>query len=133
MKRASGLTLIELMVTVAIISIGILAMVASFRYISTSSQRSKGKTLANNLVMEQIEKLKNLQYYSLLVTTSPIPGGDLRFNPPLVYDIGSYPPQTIIQGGMNFTRTTRVDFAFQNGTVITTAPFTSNDTGLKLI
>src|SRR5258706_1543333 len=133
MKKKSGLTLVELMITTAIFAIGVLAMTGSFRYITTSIQRSKGKTLANNLVMEQIEKLKNLQYYSLLVTTSPIPGGDVRFNPPLVYDLGSYPPQTIIQGGMNFTRTTRVDFAFQNGTVITTAPFTSNDTGLKLI
>src|SRR5438105_15492637 len=122
MKRASGLTLIELMVTVAIISIGILAMVASFRYISTSSQFSKGKTLANNLVMEQIEKLKNLQYYSLLVTTSIY--SDNRFSPPLAYDAANYPYRTpILQGGISFTRATRVDFAYQSGTSITTAAF----------
>src|SRR5690242_660214 len=121
MKKASGITLIELLVTVAIVSIGILAMIGSYRYISTSIQNSKGKTLANNLVTEQIEKLKNLQYYSLLVTTSTF--SDNRFAPPLLYDTGSYPAQTLIQGGVTFTRATRVDFAYQFGTTITTTPY----------
>src|SRR5205807_2560277 len=122
MKKQAGLTLIELMVTTAIVAIGILAMLGSFRYITTSIQRSKGKTLANNLVTEQIEKVKNLQYYSLLVTTSTY--SDNRFTPPLLYDTANYPYQTpIIQGGMSFTRGTRIDFAYQYGTSITTASY----------
>src|SRR5579864_2857700 len=119
MKKTSGLTLIELMITTAIISIGVLAMIGTYGYISTSIQFSKGKTLANNLVMEQVEKLKNLRYYSLLVTTSNFTT-DGRFTPPLVYDNGSYPATTIVQGGITFTRGTRVDFASQFGTTITT-------------
>ncbi len=132
MKKAAGLTLIELMVTSAVISIGVVAMMASFRYITTSIQYSKGKSLGNNLVTEQVEKLKNLQYYSLLVTTTNISSVN-SFASPLVYDLGNYPPQTLIQGGISFTRYTRIDFAYQYGTAITTAPYTTNDTGLKMI
>jgi len=131
MKRSSGVTLIELLITSAIVGIGILAMIGSYRYISTSIQVSKGKTLANNLVTEQVEKLKNLQYYSLLVTTSTY--SDSRFTPPLLYDTGSYPAQSILQGGITFIRGTRVDFVYQSGTTITPAPWTSDDTGLKMI
>jgi prepilin-type N-terminal cleavage/methylation domain-containing protein len=127
----SGVTLVELMVTTAILSIGVLAAMASFQYISTSIQNSKARTLSNNLAQEQIEKLKNLSYYMLLVTTSTYT--DTRFTPNLNYDTGNYPAQTVYEGGIAFTRATRVDFAFQNGTAITTAPYTSNDTGLKLI
>jgi len=131
MKRTSGVTLIELLIACAIVGIGILAFMSTFRYVTTSIQISKGKSLANNLVTEQIEKLKNLQYYSLLVTTSTY--SDNRFTPPLLYDNGSYPAQAIIQGGISFTRGTRIDFAYQYGNTITTAAWTSDDTGLKLI
>src|SRR6266513_1065045 len=131
LRQPYGVTLVELMVTVAILAIGVLAVVSSFSYITRSIQGSKSKTLANNLVQEQIEKLKNLSYYTLLVTTSTY--SDNRFTPPLLYDTGNYPPQTIIEGGITFTRATRIDFAYQSGTAITTAPWTNNDTGLKEI
>src|SRR5258708_5617720 len=131
--KKSGVTLVELMVTVAILAIGVLAGLASFRYIATSIQNSKTRTLSNNIAQEQIEKLKNLQYYSLLVTTSTIPGGDTRFSPPLIYDNSAYPVQTLVVGGASYQRATRVDFAFQNGTAISTAPWTNADTGLKEI
>src|SRR5579863_2164962 len=76
----AGVTLTELMIAAAIFSIGILAAVGSFKYISTSIQNSKTRTLANNLGQEEIEKLKNLSYYSLLVTTATY--SDNRFSPP---------------------------------------------------
>ena len=77
------------MITTVILSIGVLAAVGSFHFISRSIQASKGRTLANNLSQEQIEKLKNLSYYTLLVTTSIY--SDTRFSPPLDYDTGNYP------------------------------------------
>src|SRR5690348_2536666 len=99
MKKTSGMTLMELMVAAFILSIGVLAAVGSFKYITTSLQISKSRTLANNLVQEQIEKLKNLSYYTLLVTTYTN-SGDARFSPALIYDEGNYPPEPIIEGGI---------------------------------
>src|SRR5204862_5879398 len=97
LKGNAGLTLVELMVTVAILSIGVLAAVGSFRYISQALQNSKARTLSNNLAQEQIEKLKNLSYYMLLVTTSTLPYPGLTG---VDYDTGNYPPQTLIEGGI---------------------------------
>jgi len=126
-----GLTLAELMVTTFILSVVVLAAMGSYRYISTSSMLSKSRTLASNLEQEQIEKLKNITYYSLLVTTSAY--SDTRFYPPLSYDTGNYPAQTIVEGGVSFTRGTRIDFAYKNGSQISTAPWTTDDTALKQI
>src|SRR5438067_160600 len=47
--KASGTTLIELMVAVAIISIAILGFVGAFKYISKSLHVSRTRTLAANL------------------------------------------------------------------------------------
>ncbi len=130
MKRSSGMTLMELIIASFILSIGVLAAVGSFQYITTSVQFSKSRTLSSNLAQEQVEKLKNLSYYTLLVTTSPTADSHV---PVITYDPGNYPPQTIIEGGIPFIRETRVDFAYQNGSVISTAPWTSDDTALKQI
>src|SRR5258705_10504724 len=109
MKKEAGLTLVELMIATLIISVGVMGAVWSFQYISTSIQHSKTRTLSNNLGQEQIEKLKNLSYYSLLVTTGPVPDSHI---PALTYDNQSYPPQTLIEAGISFIRPTRVDFDF---------------------
>ena len=69
MKHRAGLTLMELLITTFILSVGVLAAIGSFSYVTTSIQHSKSRTLASNLAQEQIEKLKNLSYYTLLVTT----------------------------------------------------------------
>src|SRR5262245_1124318 len=110
MKRQSGVTLTEMMISVMILSIGFLAAVGSFKYISTSIQISKSRTLGTNLAQEQIEKLKNLSYYTLLVTTGT-PHADNNISPAAHYDLVNYPPQSIVEGGMSFTRATRIDFA----------------------
>jgi hypothetical protein len=129
LRRRAGLTLVELMVTVGILGVGVMASVASFRYISTSIQFSKGRTLATNLCQEQVEKLKNLSYYTLLVTTVTASA----YVPSITYDTGNYPPQALVEGGLSFTRVTRVEFVYRSGTSLTVAPFTSDDTALKQI
>jgi len=124
------MSLVEVMVAVAVITIGAIAAIGSFRYISFSLQESKSRTLATNLAQEQVEKLKNLSYYMLLVTTST--ANDSNFAS-IAYDNASYPSQTLTEGGITFTRGTRVDFAYQTGNTVSTTSWTSDDTGLKQI
>src|SRR5690348_6673245 len=107
MKRTSGMTIMELMIATFMLSVGVLAAIGSFKYITTSVQLSKSRTLATNLGQEQVEKLKNLSYYTLLVTTSPTPDSNITS---ITYDPGNYPPATILEGGIPFIRETRVDF-----------------------
>jgi len=107
---------VELVVTMGILGVGVIAIMGSYSYISISLQHSKGRTLAANLLQEQVEKLKNLSYYTLLVTTSVY--SDTRFTSTIDYDTGNYPAQSLLEGGISFTRATRVDFAYQNGTSV---------------
>ncbi|MFA5975088.1 MAG: carboxypeptidase-like regulatory domain-containing protein [Elusimicrobiota bacterium] len=126
-----GMTLVELMIAISIISISVLAAIGTFRYMSTSLVQSRTKSLASNLGQEQIEKLKNLSYYMLLVTTAT--HSNSNFTPPIAYDIGNYPSQTIVEGGVQFIRATRVDFASRNGSAVSVLPWNNSDTGAKKV
>src|SRR5438445_36456 len=57
---ARGLTLLEVLVAVAILSIGVLSFIGTFAGISKSIRVSKSKTIATNLDQEKIEYLKNI-------------------------------------------------------------------------
>lgn len=132
LKNSRGVTLTELMVTVAIISIGVVGAMGAFQYITRSIRLSRIGTIATNLGQEKIESLKNLSYSMLLVTTSTII--DSNFSPPITYDSGNYPPETLsLWGGTSFTRAVYVAYADAAGGSISTVPYTSNDPGLKLI
>lgn len=126
-----GATLTELMVAVAIMSIGILGFFGAFRYISVSLHVSRARTLATNLAQERVEALKNESYYELLITTAS--AVDNNFSPGIVYDNGSYGPETISIGGITFTRYTYVALAQIDAGAISTVTFTFPDTGMKQI
>ncbi|MEW5906637.1 MAG: carboxypeptidase regulatory-like domain-containing protein [Elusimicrobiota bacterium] len=97
-----GLTLIELMVAVAVMSIGILGLVGSFRYLNLGIHTAKGRSLANNLAQEKIELLKNRSYYRVLATTATLE--DANFSPSLRYDAAPNGVETVDVGGINFER-----------------------------
>lgn len=128
-KGIKGVTLVELTITAALLAAVALMVMGPFRFLAMSTQRSKIRTLANNLAQEQIEILKNKSYYSLLVTTSTY--NDTRFSPAIDYDNAGNPIENMTEGGIPFIRATMVEFAFQSGATISTAPWTSEDTGLK--
>lgn len=119
------------MVSVVIISIGVMGFIGAFEYINKAIHVMRAKTLANNLAQEKIESLKNLSYYLLLVTTAT--ATDTRVSPSVEYDTGYYPKESISVGGIAFERMTHVAFASVGGTSISTVPFTSDDPGLKRI
>jgi hypothetical protein len=126
-----GATLTELMVAVAVLSVGVLGMFGTFRYISRSVFVSRAQSLATNLAQERVESLKNLSYYSLLITTAP--ATDATVTPAIVYDTLNYPPETINIGGIRFTRYTYVSMAELDDGEISEVLSTYPDTGLKQI
>lgn len=126
-----GGTLTELMVAVVVLSIGVLGLFGSFRFIARSTMISRAQSLSANLAQERVESLKNLNYYALLITTTSgnIPG----FTPNILYDTVNYAPEVIQIGGITFTRYTHVAMAELSGSDITQVSATYPDTGLKQI
>lgn len=126
-----GGTLTELMVATVILSIGVLGLFGAFKFIARTTLISRATSLATNLGQERIESLKNLNYYSLQITTAT--GTDATVTPSILYDTVSYPPETIAIGGITFTRYTYVGMAELSGSNIVDVAFTYPDTGLKQI
>lgn len=130
-RGRAGTTLAELMVAVAIMSIGCLGLFGAFTYISKSLFISRAQTLATNLAQEKIEVLKNATYYDLLVTTASLT--DNRFTPGILYDTSNYPPETIAISGITYTRYTYVTMVDVSAGNIIAVGSNYPDTGLKQI
>jgi hypothetical protein len=123
--------LTELMVATVILSIGVLGLFGAFKFIARSTLISRATSMATNLGQERIESLKNLSYYALQITTAS--AVDATVTPEITYDTVNYPPETIIIGGITFTRYTFVSMAEMSGSDISTVTFNYPDTGLKQI
>jgi len=131
LKASSGVTLTELMVATAILTIGVIASMGAFKYIAQSITYSRTRTLVTNLAQEKMEVLKNKPYYQLLVTTDT--ANTTGFSTNFAYDIGNYPPETFAQWGVSLTRVVKIDYASVSGGTVVTVPYTSDDTGTKKI
>lgn len=129
-RSSNGGTLVELMITVALLSVVGLGIAGAFGYIARSIQTSRAKTLAINLCQEQIESLKDQSYYQLIPTITPLYHPDL---PSIAYDNQFYPPENITIGNNRFTRYTYVERVMVSGSSVTAVPYDSLDTGLKRI
>lgn len=119
------------MISIAIMAIFFLAIVGGFGPIAKGIFINKAKTMGTNLAQEQVEKLKAVSYYRLLITPSPL----TYPNPAVSYDDTYYPPEQILAGGVACTRLTYIQVAQEDsgtGKIITLSPSTP-DTGLKLI
>ncbi|MFA6002943.1 MAG: carboxypeptidase regulatory-like domain-containing protein, partial [Elusimicrobiota bacterium] len=127
--KSRGVTLTELLVAVALLSVGVLSFFSSFQAITKAITVSRARTLAANLAQEKVESLKNYTYYALLITTSATI--DNSFTPALAYDSVNYPPETIDIGGTKFQRYTFVSLAQVDNNVISTVSYTYPDTGMK--
>jgi len=131
--RRGGFTLVELMVALAILTIGVVGMMGSFEYIQKSVQLAKNKTLASNLAQEKMQILKQKSYYQVIVTSSPA-YNIIDFAPEVVeYDMGYFPPEQIMEAGVTYTRYTYVQgIKEDSGALATLAPNIA-DTGMKRI
>ena len=127
----AGVTLVELMVTIVILSVAGLGLVGSFTYISRANQVHRTTTLGSNLSQEQMEVLKNKNYFEVIPTSAP--SYNNTFNPPIPYDSGLYPPTQVNIGNMTFQRLTYVERVMASGANLVQVPPDSLDTGLKRI
>lgn len=128
----SGVSLVELMIVVAVMSIGILSLIASFGSIQRGLQLSKNKTLASNLAQEKMQILKQKSYYQVIAT--PAPGGtNTDYVPNIPYDTVYFPPENILEGGVRYQRLTYIQVVREDsGSLAPLAPETP-DTGMRLI
>lgn len=130
-KNRRGVTLVELMVSVAILSIGVLGLIGALGGVQRALQNSKGKTLAVNFAQEKMQLLKQKDYYQVLVTTDPAYRTD--YTPNIPYDAGYFPAETTLEGGISFTRLTYIQIVTEDSGAIVTLPPTTTDTGIKQI
>jgi len=129
----AGVTLVELMVVIMLLGTGLLVSVLSFGGIQKSLQYSKGRTLAANIAQEKMQIIMQKSYYEVLVTTTPY--FIVEPSTTVYYDAGYFPPEPIPEGGMNFTRYTYIQVAYEDAvtkTIQTLSPDTP-DTGMRLI
>lgn len=132
MRNRKGVTLTELMIAGAIMSIGILGMVGAFKFFNVGIQSAKTRSLANNIAQERIEFLKNKSYYRVLVTTQTATDGN--FSPSMVYDAAPNGEETVNVGGLTFTRRVYIRKVNEDTSGnLTYLSWNSPDTGLKEI
>ncbi|MEW6557155.1 MAG: hypothetical protein AB1349_07360 [Elusimicrobiota bacterium] len=131
-NRRSGLSQVEIMVAILVISIVILGVITTFSTIGKGIIVSKARTIANNLGQEKVEALKNVSYSRLLTTSQD----DLDT---YGYDNTNtdYTPETLTVGDISFTRRVTVWKAHEESigseTVISTMSATAEDEGIKKI
>ena len=126
------MTLTEMMVALAVLTIGVVSGMGSFKYINRAITQSRIKTISTNLVQEKMEVLRNKSYFQLLVTTAPATSSG--YSPNFTYDTASYPPQTITLWGMPaLTRVVNVAYVSAHGTDVDVLDYTANDSGMKKI
>jgi len=129
LKRAFTLT--ELMISVVIISTVLFAIVEAYSSIQKAVQYSKDRTIATNLAQEKINIIREKLYYKAVPSLNVSYLTD--FDPPIPYDTVFFPPETVLEGGVYYTRYTYiVPVEEVNGSIVELPP-QSPDTGMKKI
>ncbi|MCX7905286.1 MAG: carboxypeptidase regulatory-like domain-containing protein [Elusimicrobiales bacterium] len=126
-----GFTLTELMISVVIISVAIVAIVKGYQSINTAIQYSKDRAIATNLAQEKVQILKQMLYYKVVPSTSV--SYLVEFIPPIPYDNLNFPPETILEAGVYYNRYTYIVPVVEVGGNIIELPPESPDSGMKKI
>ncbi|MBI5242475.1 MAG: prepilin-type N-terminal cleavage/methylation domain-containing protein [Elusimicrobia bacterium] len=131
-RSQSGVTLVEVLLAVVILSIGMLSFMMAFSYTARSIQKSKTRLLSSTpLTMEKLELLKNISYQRLMVSTDVVAAAESGFN--FLYDRSAYPSESVRVGDINFIRRVLIRKMRNVGGTFTEIPATDPDTGIKLI
>ncbi len=128
----SGVSLTELMIAVAVMSIGVMGLIASFAGIQKGIQLSKNKTLASGLAQEKMQIIKQKTYYQVIAT--PAPGGtNTDYSPSIRYDTVYFPPENILEGGVRYQRLTYIQVVLENSGILQPQAPETPDTGMRMI
>ncbi|MFH1725281.1 MAG: carboxypeptidase regulatory-like domain-containing protein [Elusimicrobiota bacterium] len=129
----AGFTIVELMMSVSILSIGALAFATAFGSMSKAIQKAKIRTIsAGPLVSEKMETLKRTPYYRLLASTVTATASESGLDG-FEYDAGAYPSETITVGDYRFTRRVLIEKVELVGDSFAPVPAGAPDTGIKRI
>jgi len=129
-----GVSLVELMTAVALISVVFLATVKTMVTMSQTILVSKYKTLATNLAQEKIEEIKSFPYYTVMtssVSDTGIEGGSHEYYTGPTHPYGE---DQVVVGAHKFTRRVLVDKVAKGaGDGLISFSWNVPDTGLKRI
>jgi len=131
MGNERGATLAEVLIATMIMGIVTIGAATSFKLITQNTQSSKARTLATNLAQEKIQILKQQSYHRIYVTSNT--ATDNTTGSAILYDTGYYPPDNILEGGINFRRVTYVEIVREIGSTLVPFAYTTPDTGMKQI
>ncbi len=119
------------MIATAVMTIAVVGFTGAFLNIQKAVQFAKNKTLASNLAQEQIQVLTQKVYYEVLVSPATNVRSDV--NPPILYDTAYFPPETVLEGAVRYTRYTYVQVVTESAGNIMVLPPSTPDTGMRLI
>lgn len=114
-NNSKGMTLVEVVAAVVIVSITYIIFVTSLGQFSRGVTLTKTRTLANTIALEKIEVLKNKNYYKLMPTQT----SDLAYSyatSGFSYDLTYYPPEELYVGDKKYKRYTTVYKVSEDGT-----------------
>lgn len=125
-SKAKGVTMVELLISIAMAGLFAGAMVLAYKTITKGVDSTKDRSIANNLLQEKIEKLKDVNYYRLIATpAAALANPDDASNP--------YPPETVTISNVTFTRATVITKLQDVAGVLTFISPTDPDEGIKKI
>lgn len=126
-----GFSLVEVMITLFIMTVALIGTMSAFPYIMRGILMTKAKSIANIVVQEQLEAFRNLPYYKIHVTSSPLT--DSRFDN-VSYDIGYYPKETTSMGGIQYEKMSYVEKVSETeGGDFTHVDWNQPDVGMKRV
>lgn len=81
MRNEFGQSLIELMVSIVIITVSLSGIIALFPYIIQKNVRIQMQNKATNIAQNELERLRSLQYYDPELDALPPPEGMVSIKP----------------------------------------------------
>ncbi|MBI4425355.1 MAG: prepilin-type N-terminal cleavage/methylation domain-containing protein, partial [Elusimicrobia bacterium] len=129
--NSAGISLIEVMIAVAIMSLGMLGFIAAFSQITKGVKHAKGRTLAANpLTLEKLEVMRRVPYHKLMVSTATVTETIAGYGD-ITYDVAAYPEETVVVGDIPYIRRVLVEKVQSVGNAFQGLASSSDDLGVK--
>ncbi len=71
LRRQDGMTLVEVLVTILVITVGTLATLGTYAHFSSAARKARERAVLTSLAQREIEQLKPIDYAQLGLTSAP--------------------------------------------------------------